>query len=67
MQAGKPLQPFMHRKNFDPFDLSDPFPSYQKLHAKAPVFYDETIGYWIVSRYADIKAVFEDWCNFSAE
>src|SRR6516162_11020024 len=57
----------MRREDFDPFDLSDPFPSYQRLRAETPVFYDETIGYWIVSRYADIKAVFEDWRNFSAE
>jgi cytochrome P450 len=57
----------MRGEDFDPFDLSDPFPSYQRLRAEAPVFYDKTIGYWIVSRYADIKAVFEDWRNFSAE
>ena len=57
----------MRGEHFDPFDLSDPFPSYQRLRAEAPVFYDETIGYWIVSRHADIKAVFEDWRNFSSE
>ena len=57
----------MRREDFDPFDLSDPFPSYQRLRAETPVFYDETIGYWIVSRYADIKAVFEDWRSFSSE
>jgi len=57
----------MHGEHFDPFDLSDPFPSYQRLRAEAPVFYDETIGYWIVSRHADIKGVFEDWRNFSSE
>jgi cytochrome P450 len=44
----------MRGQHFDPFDLSDPFPSYQRLRAEAPVFYDETIGYWIVSRHADI-------------
>ncbi len=57
----------MRGEHFDPFDLRDPFPSYQRLRAEAPVFYDETIGYWIVSRHADIKAVFEDWRNFSSE
>jgi cytochrome P450 len=50
----------MRGEHFDPFDLRDPFPSYQRLRAEAPVFYDETIGYWIVSRHADIKAVFEE-------
>jgi cytochrome P450 len=57
----------MRGEDFDPFDLSDPFPSYQRLRAETPVFYEETIGYWIVSRYADIKAVFEDFRTFSAE
>jgi cytochrome P450 len=54
-------------EHFDPFDLRDPFPSYQRMRAEAPVFYDETIGYWIVSRHADIEAVFEDWRTFSSE
>jgi cytochrome P450 len=57
----------MRREDFDPFDLSDPFPSYQRLRAETPVFYDETIGYWIISRYANIKAMFEDWRSFSSE
>jgi cytochrome P450 len=57
----------MRGEHFDPFDLSDPFPSYQRLRAEAPIFYDETIRYWIVSRHADIKAVFENWRNFSSE
>jgi len=57
----------MRGEHFDPFDLRDPFPSYQRMRAEAPVFYDETIGYWIVSRHADIKAVFEDWRTFSSE
>jgi cytochrome P450 len=57
----------MRGEHFDPFDLSDPFRSYRRLRAEAPVFYDETIGYWIVSRHADIKAVFEDWRSFSSE
>src|SRR5258705_4613668 len=57
----------MRGELFDPFDLRDPFPSYQRWRGEAPVFYDETIGYWIVSRHADIRAVFEDWRNFSSE
>src|SRR5258708_6980890 len=49
------------------FELGVPSPSYERRRAEAPVFYEETIGYWIVSRHADIKAVFEDWRNFSSE
>ena len=29
--------------------------------------YDERIGYWVVTRYDDVKAVFEDWHTFSSE
>ena len=29
--------------------------------------FDERIGYWVVTRYDDIKAVFADWEAFSSE
>ena len=48
----------MHH-GFEPFNQSDPFPSYAALRREAPVVYDERIGYWVVTRYDDIKAVFE--------
>ncbi|MGJ3562219.1 cytochrome P450 [Streptomyces sp. INA 01156] len=52
---------------YEPFAQDDPFPSYAALRAEEPVMYDERIGYWVVSRYDDIKAVFEDWETFSSE
>lgn len=52
---------------FEPFEQDDPFPSYAALRAEEPVMFDERIGYWVVSRYDDIKAVFEDWQTFSSE
>jgi cytochrome P450 len=60
--------PFPHAtENFDPFDISDPFAFYEWARAEAPVFFSEEIGYYVVSRHADIKAVFEDWRIFSSE
>ncbi len=53
--------------DFDPFDLTDPFPFYAFAREEAPVFYSEKLGYWVVSRHADIKAVFENWQVFSSE
>ena len=53
--------------DFDPFDLTDPFPFYEFARAEAPVFYSEKLGYWVVARHADIKAVFENWQTFSSE
>ena len=52
---------------YEPFDQNDPFPSYAELRTEAPVFFDERIGYWVVTRFDDIKAVFEDWQTFSSE
>jgi cytochrome P450 len=53
--------------DYQPFVQHDPFPSYAALRAEEPVMYDERIGYWVVSRYDDIKAVFADWGTFSSE
>lgn len=52
---------------YEPFQMKDPFPAYAELRAEEPVMFDERIGYWIVSRYDDIKAVFDDWETFSSE
>lgn len=60
-----PACPVHH--GYEPFEQDDPFPSYAALRAQEPVMFDERVGYWVVSRYDDIKAVFEDWETFSSE
>ena len=52
---------------YEPFQMKDPFPAYAALRAEEPVMFDERIGYWVVSRYDDVKAVFENWEAFSSE
>ncbi|MDV8009353.1 cytochrome P450 [Rhodococcus sp. IEGM 1318] len=52
---------------YQPFEQDDPFPSYAALRADDPVMYDERIDCWILTRYDDIKAVFEDWQTYSSE
>lgn len=52
---------------YQPFQMKDPFPAYAELRAEEPVMFDERIGYWVVSRYDDIKTVFDDWESFSSE
>lgn len=52
---------------FEPFAMRDPFPSYAALRAHEPVMYDERIDHWVVTRYDDVKAVFDDWATFSSE
>lgn len=48
---------------FDPFDgpyQIDPAEALRWSRDQLPVFYSPKLGYWIVSRYADIKSVFRD-------
>ena len=52
---------------FEPFDMNNPFPSYAELRHEQPVMFDDRIGYYVVSRYDDIKATFENWETFSSE
>ncbi|MEM7798579.1 MAG: cytochrome P450 [Chloroflexota bacterium] len=52
---------------FDPLDLSDPFPLLARAQKEEPIFYNAEIGYWIVTRHADVKAIFRDYETFTAE
>ncbi|MCY4340294.1 MAG: cytochrome P450, partial [Gammaproteobacteria bacterium] len=46
---------------------SDPYPFFEHLRQEAPVFFAEDIGYWVVSRYQDVKQVLRDHENYSAQ
>ena len=39
--------------------MADPFPFYARARAEQPVFFSEELGYWVVSRYEDIHAIFK--------
>ncbi len=53
---------------FDPFEdgyQPDP-PEYVRwAREQEPIFYSPKLGYWVLTRYADIKAVFRDNITFS--
>lgn len=51
---------------FDPLEMSDPFPFYEIARRQAPIFYDPRINYWVVSRYDDVKSIFKDLETFSS-
>jgi cytochrome P450 len=53
--------------DFHPFDLADPFPFYEWARNQAPVFFSPELNYFVVARYADIKAIFDNWKTFSSE
>lgn len=44
----------------DPEVAVNPYPFYQKLRAEAPVYWDEGIKAWLISRYADVAALLRD-------
>ncbi len=61
--------PVSHRAaEFDPFSdgyQQDP-PEYVRwAREQEPIFYSPQLGYWVVTRYADIKAIFRDNLTFS--
>ena len=53
---------------FDPFAgpyQADPADALRWSRDREPVFYAPALGYWVISRHADIKAVFRDPVLFS--
>lgn len=64
--AGCPVSP--RAAEFDPFGdgyQQDP-PEYVRwAREQEPVFYSPKLGYWVVTRYDDIKAIFRDNITFS--
>ena len=52
---------------FEPFDMNNPFPAYEELRHEQPVMFDDRIGYYVVTRYDDVKATFDNWETFSSE
>ena len=54
---------------FDPFDaryLADPHPVLRRARREAPVFHDESLGVWVVTRYDTVRDVFRDTVRYSA-
>lgn len=55
------------KETYNIFDLSAPHGKWKQMREDQPVFHDPDSGYWIVTRHADIKAIFEDWNSFSSD
>jgi cytochrome P450 len=47
--------------------LVDPYPKLAELRAESPVFFDEELGYYLVTRYADIEQCLIDRTTFLAQ
>jgi cytochrome P450 len=54
---------------YDPFDWEtthNPFPVYRQLRDEAPVYHNEEIGFWALSRYDDVVAGHLNCDDFSS-
>ncbi|HZZ52204.1 MAG TPA: cytochrome P450 [Pseudonocardia sp.] len=54
---------------FDPFTpsyLADPYPALAAMREQGPVFYSPVLDMWVVTRFADIDAIFRRPETFSA-
>jgi cytochrome P450 len=53
--------------DFRPFEVADPFPFLARARAETPIFYSPELDYWVVTRYAEARAIFRDPETFSSE
>ena len=56
-------------RRFDPFRepyLADPYPFFAEARAATPVFHSPALDYWVVTRYHDIRQIFQAPKLFSA-
>jgi cytochrome P450 len=54
---------------YSPFDrdiVHNPFPTYRALRDEAPLYHNEQVGFWALSRYADVVAAHLDTDVFSS-
>jgi cytochrome P450 len=54
---------------FDPYSYEhhdDPYPTYRRLRDEAPAYHDEELGFWALSRHADVRAAVHDWQTYTS-
>ena len=44
----------------------DPYPTYARMRAEAPVYRNDELDFWALSRYADVSAAFRDTAHLSS-
>ncbi len=53
--------------NYDPYDFeidTDPYPAFRRLRDEAPLYHNDTYGFYALSRYGDVKDAFVDWHGY---
>ena len=54
---------------YDPYDVEideDPYPTYRRLRDEAPLYRNERLGFWGLSRFADVSAALKDTRRLSS-
>ncbi|GAA2574154.1 cytochrome P450 [Actinomadura fulvescens] len=55
--------------SYSPYDYAiheNPYPTYARLRDEAPLYRNEELGFWALSRHADVAAAFRDHVTFSS-
>lgn len=60
--SASPSRPFALDPH-DPEMLANPYPAFARLRTEDPVHFSD-LGFWVVSRYADVRAIVMDRHNF---
>ena len=66
MTQDAPIQNMLQLSAFDPVARADPHARLKPLREQCPVWRDESTKTWVLSRYADVRAVVSDrtlWRN----
>ncbi len=54
---------------YDPYDYDtfcDPYPIFARLREEAPVYHNEKLDFWLLTRHADVLAAHNDFERFSS-
>lgn len=51
---------------YDPAFAEDPYPIYRRLRDDAPVFHNEALNFWALSRFEDVMDAHRDHVSFSS-
>jgi cytochrome P450 len=54
---------------YDPYDVAinaDPYPTYRRLRDEAPIYHNDELDFWVLSRHADVERALLNWQVFSS-
>ncbi len=59
----------MNELYYDPYDVEidrDPYPTYKRLRDEAPIYYNDQLDFWALSRHHDVEVALKDNANLSS-